>query len=199
MQPDTPAARRGLPQAEACLEAAIAARKIEDLEVAIRFAVRSMAAADPALTDVTEVISFVAQQLQQCTAMLVSGAVSCCSGGTWLIQRVFRRQTRFLHAEGKPQCGSRRQLFWIEPPHLLRLSHLRRHFGTKAGFGQDFLARRQLAGYFDNASPPIGDWSTILSRCSDAKPKLPCLLAETTFHLHEVQLLQSCWASLLSS
>lgn len=61
MQPDPRAARRGLPQAEACLETAIAAGKVVDLGVAIRFAVRSMAAADPGRTDVTEVLFFVAQ------------------------------------------------------------------------------------------------------------------------------------------
>lgn len=49
------ATRPGLPDAEGCLAAAIVAGRTEDLEVAIRFAVRSMATADPDQTDVTQV------------------------------------------------------------------------------------------------------------------------------------------------
>ena len=49
------ASRPGLPDAEDCLAAAIAAGRTGDLEVAIRFAVRSMATADPDQVDVTEV------------------------------------------------------------------------------------------------------------------------------------------------
>lgn len=44
-----------MPDAEDCLAAAIAAGRTGDLEVAIRFAVRKMATADPDQIDVTEV------------------------------------------------------------------------------------------------------------------------------------------------
>ena len=39
--------------------------------------------------------------------------------------------------------------------------------GTKAGFGQECLAMRLLAGYSGYANPPIGGSLIILSRCTD--------------------------------
>ena len=52
----TQAACPGLPDVEACLKAAIAAGRRKELEVAVRFAVRGIAAADPDLINVSEVI-----------------------------------------------------------------------------------------------------------------------------------------------
>lgn len=69
----TQAACLGLPDVEARLEAAVAASRIEELEAAIRSAVCSMAAADPDLINLTEVI-IDASKLQQLRAMTLEPA-----------------------------------------------------------------------------------------------------------------------------